>query len=214
MRCFIIGNGPSQNNFDLTLLKDETTFGSNGIHLIFDKFMPSYWFVTDNYYFNCHKDKIINSNYTGILYSTANIYFPETITPFTTRKVDIIDCGINTPTITHGFETELHSAGDHSIGCVTYLMLQKAWQLDFREFYMIGMDSKIPRPPLEDHMVEGYGGDMDDPNERGLQELHPDVWKDGFRFAREFIEENDGVIYDVSDGECGFFEHKKFEDIL
>ena len=36
-RCFIIGNGPSLNDTDLSLLRNETTFGLNRIYLLFDK---------------------------------------------------------------------------------------------------------------------------------------------------------------------------------
>src|SRR5438477_1743491 len=44
-RCFIIGNGPSLNRTDLSLLKDEFTFGTNRIYLAFDRlnFRPSYY---------------------------------------------------------------------------------------------------------------------------------------------------------------------------
>src|SRR5512139_2649265 len=34
-RCFIIGNGPSLNDTDLSKLKDEFTFGMNRIYLLF-----------------------------------------------------------------------------------------------------------------------------------------------------------------------------------
>ncbi len=34
-RCFIIGNGPSLKQTDLTKLKDEFTFGMNRIYLLF-----------------------------------------------------------------------------------------------------------------------------------------------------------------------------------
>lgn len=36
-RCFIIGNGPSLKQTDMTLLKDEVTFGLNRIYMNFDK---------------------------------------------------------------------------------------------------------------------------------------------------------------------------------
>jgi len=36
-RCFIIGNGPSLNDTDLTKLKDEFTFGMNRIYLLFPR---------------------------------------------------------------------------------------------------------------------------------------------------------------------------------
>lgn len=36
-RCFILGNGPSLNQTDLSLLEDEITFGLNRIYLLFPK---------------------------------------------------------------------------------------------------------------------------------------------------------------------------------
>ena len=36
-RCIIIGNGPSLNDMDLSLLKNEYTFGLNRIYLLFNK---------------------------------------------------------------------------------------------------------------------------------------------------------------------------------
>jgi hypothetical protein len=44
-RCFIIGNGPSLNQTDLTLLRNEQTFGMNRIYLMFNElgFTTSYY---------------------------------------------------------------------------------------------------------------------------------------------------------------------------
>jgi hypothetical protein len=36
-RCFIIGNGPSLKNMDISKLKNEITIGSNGIYKNFEK---------------------------------------------------------------------------------------------------------------------------------------------------------------------------------
>ncbi len=48
-RAFVVGNGPSLNKIDMTLLKDELTFGSNRIHLGFKKwgFDFTYWSIID-----------------------------------------------------------------------------------------------------------------------------------------------------------------------
>ena len=48
-RAFIIGNGPSLNKLDLTLLKDDYTFGVNGIFLNREKmgYDPTYYVVED-----------------------------------------------------------------------------------------------------------------------------------------------------------------------
>ena len=48
-RCFIVGNGPSLNQIDMSLLKNEITFGSNRCYLGFEKwgFPFNYWGVMD-----------------------------------------------------------------------------------------------------------------------------------------------------------------------
>jgi len=58
-RCFVIGNGPSLKNTDLSLLKDEYTFGMNRIYLAFEdwgfqtNFLVS---VNDLVIDQCHND--------------------------------------------------------------------------------------------------------------------------------------------------------------
>ena len=48
-RCFIVGNGPSLNKVDMTLLSDEITFGANRCYLGFEKwgFQFTYWGCID-----------------------------------------------------------------------------------------------------------------------------------------------------------------------
>lgn len=50
-RCFVIGNGPSLNELDLALLRDEITLGSNRGYLLYDRLGGpfTYWAVTDPY---------------------------------------------------------------------------------------------------------------------------------------------------------------------
>lgn len=49
-RCFIVGNGPSLNQTDLSRLEGETVFGCNGIFLLFDriKWRPTYYTCVDS----------------------------------------------------------------------------------------------------------------------------------------------------------------------
>jgi len=49
-RCFILGNGPSLNETDLSLLKNETVFACNAVHLLFDRidWRPAYYTCVDS----------------------------------------------------------------------------------------------------------------------------------------------------------------------
>ena len=58
-RCFVIGNGPSLKNTELSLLKDEYTFGMNRIYLAFEDlgFQTSFLVsVNDLVIEQCHQD--------------------------------------------------------------------------------------------------------------------------------------------------------------
>lgn len=48
-RCFVIGNGPSLKEQDLSLLADELTFVTNAFyrHPVVETWQPSYYFITD-----------------------------------------------------------------------------------------------------------------------------------------------------------------------
>lgn len=53
-RCFIIGNGPSLNEQDISPLRDEVTFVTNAFcrHPVVDQWSPTYYFITDPLYFD------------------------------------------------------------------------------------------------------------------------------------------------------------------
>ena len=48
-RCFIFGNGPSLNHTDVSLIKEEITFGSNRVYKAFSEwgFCVKYWAIVD-----------------------------------------------------------------------------------------------------------------------------------------------------------------------
>lgn len=56
-RCFIIGNGPSLLKTDLKLLKNEITFGVNGIFL-YDGFSPTFYSTVSSTFWKYHIDEI------------------------------------------------------------------------------------------------------------------------------------------------------------
>jgi len=53
-RCFVLGNGPSLNKMDFSILKDEITFTVNDLfyHKDFDKLNTSFHVFADPFYFN------------------------------------------------------------------------------------------------------------------------------------------------------------------
>ena len=59
-RCFIIGNGPSLNKIDLNFLKEEFSFGVNGIFYKTEEsgFKPTFYVVEDTHVMRDNIEKI------------------------------------------------------------------------------------------------------------------------------------------------------------
>lgn len=58
-RCFVLGNGPSLNQIDISRLAGEVTFGVNGVYLL-EGFTPTYYVTISATFWRHHMDEIRN----------------------------------------------------------------------------------------------------------------------------------------------------------
>ncbi len=143
-RCFIIGNGPSLNECDLTLLKNEYTFGVNAIYTNFDKmgFSPNYYFVEDIFVAEDRKDEI--NAFKGPKKFFGN-YLRYCIDPAEdVHWVNVrfrYDDYKDFPNFSRNLLREAWTGGT-----VSYLNLQLAYFLGFTEVYLIGFDHSYTIP--------------------------------------------------------------------
>ncbi|MCK4900605.1 MAG: hypothetical protein KAS38_17625, partial [Anaerolineales bacterium] len=87
-RCFIIGNGPSLKNTDLSLLKEEFSFGMNRIYLMFPElgFSTTYFLSVNSLVIEqCAEDirsltipKFLSWRSRGLIQPTKDIAFLHT----------------------------------------------------------------------------------------------------------------------------------------
>jgi Protein of unknown function DUF115 len=176
-RCFIIGNGPSLNRTDLTKLRDEVTFGVNGLFLKFEEmgFTPTFYVVEDHL---VAEDRAQEIN---------AIKGPLKLFPF--NLAYCLDDGPDTLFFNHrprpspaGFEFSTDASRITYTGCtVTFTCMQLAFYLGFPEIYLVGVDASYEIPKtVERHDRYGVAVlDMqaDDPNH-----FHPDYFGKGYRW--------------------------------
>ena len=176
-RCFIIGNGPSLNRTDLTKLRDEVTFGVNGLFLKFEEmgFAPTFYVVEDHL---VAEDRAQEIN---------AIKGPLKLFPF--NLAYCLDEGPDTLFFNHrprpnpaGFEFSTDASRITYTGCtVTFTCMQLAFYLGFPEIYLVGVDASYEIPKaVERHDHYGVAVlDMqgDDPNH-----FHPDYFGKGYRW--------------------------------
>lgn len=154
-RCFIMGNGPSLNKMDLSLLEGETVFACNGAFLLFDRVA---WRPT---YYTCVDTRVIRDragDIAAMLDAEPGItaFFPSVVhlhdgsgQEFAGR--DVIPPGPNRHYFrevgnrpSHHVETMFSlDADDYVVQpyTVAITMLQLAMHMGFGEIYLIGCDT-------------------------------------------------------------------------
>lgn len=180
-RCFIIGNGPSLNKHDLSLLENEYSFGVNSFYYKTREsgFRPTFYVVEDSSVMKENIEEIrayeapykfFPTIYSRLHPKTPNTFFFEmnrgfyektspnyAVPRFSTDASKVLYCGQS----------------------VTYINLQLAFFMGFTEVYLIGMDFDYIIPESHSRKGDVLTSDTDDPNH-----FHKDyfgkgkTWKD------------------------------------
>ncbi|HEX7621406.1 MAG TPA: 6-hydroxymethylpterin diphosphokinase MptE-like protein, partial [Anaerolineales bacterium] len=131
-RCFIIGNGPSLRQTDLSLLKGEVTFGLNRIYLLF----PELGFKTT--YLVSVNDLVLEQCAEEI----KALEMPKFITWRARRWLSKDPHTIFVDTDYTGPENFTREASGRVFEgfTVTYVALQLAFYMGFQEVILVGVD--------------------------------------------------------------------------
>ena len=225
-RCFILGNGPSLNKCNLSLLKDEYSFAVNGIFYKTDEtgYKPNFYMVEDNHVvsdnlkrINSYKCeyKFFPENYQNLIASDATTVFIPMDTGFY-REGHPYYCK---PRFSKDVSREIFAGQS-----VTIMQLQMAYHLGFSEVYLIGMDFSYSLP--ESTEIEGcnYTSQEDDPNH-----FHPDYfgkgkkWHDpqldrvllNYQLCKDVFESDGRHIYNASvKGKLELFDRVDFNELF
>lgn len=223
-RCFVICNGPSLNQTDLTKLEDEVTFGTNLIFLKFPEltFRPSYYVAMD--------DLVLEDRYREInaLSQEGMVRFLPTEIAYCLRNnKDVIwmncpdtDGDVGVPSFSKHPELFLFHGST-----VTFICLQLAYHLGCDPVYLIGCDTSYSRPPsvevIDDAHWISRGGDPNHFDSRyfgtGFRWHDPrtDLMIRSYKLARWIFEEDGRKIYNASaGGELEVFERIAYDSLF
>jgi hypothetical protein len=165
-RAFIIGNGPSLKQTDLTRLKDECTFGLNRIYLMF----PELGFGTT--YFVSVNDLVIEQCISDIsalpmpkfLSWRSHRFFSKGPLPAT-----FLYTTYDSPAFARDVRHRVWESAT-----VTYVALQLAFHMGFEQIILVGVDHNSNVSGKANSTVVSQG---DDPNH-----FHPGYFGKGFRW--------------------------------
>lgn len=171
-RCFILGNGPSLGNIDLSLLRNEVTFGMNRIYLLFGKmgFQTTYYVAVNTLVVEQSAQEI------------KSLSMPRFVTWRGRRWLgsdpDIIylDSDYTGPPTFSGDVTGRVYEGS----TVTYVALQIAYHMGFEEVILTGVDHSFSIQGPPNLTVVSRGDDRD--------HFSPDYFGEGFRWQLPDLE--------------------------
>ena len=151
-RCVIIGNGPSLNEMDLSVLRDVPTFGLNRGYLLFDRIgRPTTYLVSVNRY-------VLQQSMDEMLASAPPKFLSWRFRQFVPGHRD--DVTFLYPIRMPGFSPDV-SRGLWEGGTVTFVALQLAFHMGYREIVLIGVDHSFATTGPAHQLVTSTG---DDPN--------------------------------------------------
>lgn len=214
-RCFILANGPSLNKVDLSLLRNDITFGLNRVYLLFDKveFRPTYYVSVNELVLKQFHQEIKPLPFPKFLnWKERSLFdYKDEKTIFIRTGLTIRDAFIGDP---------LHPLSDG--GTVTYVALQLAYFMGFSEVILIGLDHSfqdkgIPNRTEERATVEDANHFVPNYFPKGVKWQLPDLHRSeiAYGLARKEFENDGRKIFDATaGGKCEVFEKIEFDTLF
>lgn len=170
-RCFIIGNGPSLKNTDLSLLKDEFSFGMNRVYLLF----PELGFTT-TYYLSVNSLVIEQCRH-----EIEALNMPKFLSWRSRKLIQPDENTIFLHTTYTGARFARDARGRLWEGAtVTYVALQLAYFMGFSPVILIGVDHSFTSQGKPNTTIISQGDDPD--------HFHAQYFGKGFRWQLPDLE--------------------------
>lgn len=212
-RCFIISTGPSLTMEDVELLKDEYTFGVNGIVNIMDKmsYSPTFYAINDGIVYEKLREKIKASHFQYAFigdWKMKKEYFQDK--EWIRFPLHVFDYFIHYPECNYATKRFSDNAYKRVYDgfTITYSVLQLAVYLGFKQIYLIGSDCNYAKgiKSLTDYRTEKEIAKGNSQGEKMIQ---------GFEVAAEWARKHNVEICNVTrGGMLEAFPRKQLEDIL
>lgn len=213
-RCFIIGNGPSLKIEDLEKLKGEICFGTHQIFKIFKKtdWRPTYYCAQD---FKLIKESFKQINKLKInkkFIAVVPAWRYKLISNATYIKLFLEDFYPSLPK----FSTDI-SKGIYEGYTVTYMCIQIAVYMGFKEIYLLGMDNNYSVTMLPNGEIQKNENIKDHFSLDDKITNIPQIYKSSLAYkkAKEYADKNGIMIYNATrGGALEVFKRVNFDDIV
>ena len=196
-RCFIVGNGPSLLATDLARLRGEYTFGLNRGYLLFDRIGASTTYLVA-------VNRLVIEQFGADIVAAG----PPTFMSWRSRQLvpgggDVVFVR-RAPSLT--FSQDVAEQGAWEGATVTFMAMQLAFHMGFREVILVGVDHSFATTGSPNQLVTSRGDDPNhfDPNYfgRGVRWELPDLEMSerAYRLARDAFTAAGRTVIDATVG--------------
>ncbi|MGA1823317.1 MAG: 6-hydroxymethylpterin diphosphokinase MptE-like protein [bacterium] len=226
-RCFIIGNGPSINHHDLTKLKDEITFVTNGfvLHKEYKRIDPSYYCITDCKLFS---DGDFSMLFRAIADSDLDtkIFFPLGSRKQIKQNAILKQDSVLFLDFVHRPIWEINKINlDITKGVysgetiIIHFCLPLAYYMGFETIYLLGCDCNLGQCTTETKKDRHFYKNSEHIGSEQTDEYHKTYWLNrvitSYRIAKEAFEAAGRKIYNAGyNGQLEVFERVNYEDLV
>ena len=214
-RCFIIANGPSLSEMELSPLKSEYTIGMNRAYLLFEQwgFSPNYYSCINELVLEQFADDIAELEIPKFLNWNRRRYFPHSCESLMFLKFGFA---------LNDYFSEDITCSLASGGTVTFASLQLAYYMGFSKVIIIGMDHNFCEKGIP-NKTELRTDEVDrshcHPNyfPKGVKWQLPDLLRSELAYiqARTVYESTGRKVLDATvNGKCDIFEKIDFASLF
>jgi hypothetical protein len=147
-RCFVIGNGPSLKEQDLSPLVDEVTLVTNSFHahpIVGDSWQPTYYFLSDPMYFDGSVDCTAEFASINSQIKSAPIFVPSYANKFLSQSNALPSqrtyyVGMGAVRLEHSNEVPDLTSVTPGVQTVVQLAIMAAMFMGCSPIYLIGLD--------------------------------------------------------------------------
>ncbi len=207
-RCFIIGNGPSLQIEDLDRLNEnkDICFGSNSIWNLYSetKWRPYYYVIADfKAWIKANTETDISFVDVSSRFFCADFFNSLYSYPQNTSLYNLLPFRDD-----RGFSDDI-TENVYSGGTVTYVAIQIAAYMGFREIYLLGVDCTSNGHFYSEQKTNHNAGTWDE------RTWHKEYWEAAYGLANEYCKkEGIRIINATRGGELECFRRENFDDLF
>jgi hypothetical protein len=217
-RCFIIGNGPSLNKTDLSLLKNEFTFGMNRIYLMFRElgFTTTYYLSINSLVIEQCAHDIIDLQVPKFLSWRSREYIKNALNGAGKLPTKPPLSFLHTTYTGQKFAQDARERLWEG-ATVTYVAMQLAFHMGFQQVILIGVDHSFSTKGAPNTTIVSAGDDPDHFDSKyfgkGFRWQLPDLDTSEIAYHRardEFAAANREILDATIDGQLMVYPKVKY----